>query len=60
MNAQQKRKLKREQQAKLSKLMLDKFGIVFKKSEITDSMLLLSNENMPLFVHSVKQAIYSE
>lgn len=60
MNAQQKRKLKREQQAKLSKLMLDKFGIVFKKSEITDSMLLLANENMPLFVHSVKQAIYSE
>jgi hypothetical protein len=58
MNAKQQRKLRREQQAKVSKLILDRIGLTFEKSAITDSMIEYANRDGEGFLMSVKRAFF--
>lgn len=58
MNAKQQRKLRREQQAKVSKLILDRIGLTFEKSAITDSMIEYANRDREGFLMSVKRAFF--
>lgn len=58
MNAQQKRKLKREQQAKVSKLIQDRIGLTFEKSGITDNMIECANNDREVFLMDVKRVFF--
>ncbi len=60
MNAQQKRQLKRVQQAKVSKLLLDRIGLNYEKSAITDSMIEWANRDENSFLLGVKRCLFVE
>ncbi len=53
MNATQKRKLKREQQARISKLLLDKLNVKIERPDISDSMIEWEKRDRNGFLNGV-------